>query len=350
MLLGLPVYVYNDYDIVTSGSIEICGIKTDPITRRKARAVPVLERYEFVPHRDRNEISLHNAMFLSMHLIVEHCQLPTLNIIEMIESNDQVTSEDLASPIIIEIAHTLPLVQPNVNLIARTERFDNVDFPPSIVFSKSNKLSKDDNAVLIVGFDLLERAKSETLKEGLQALRTDGFLLTRGEALVTKEDRSTMEKHNLVVVLEKRTKQEYITLLRKKPKFYKRTEVVRINDSEFSWVENLKAILNAQNESRDVAKIILVEEKEPECGLLGFVKCLTREPDGDLIRAVIIQDENAPAFSLHEPLYAQQLERDLVINVLRPGKIWGSYRHLPLPSLALKPVHHAFINQQVHAN
>ena len=105
--------------------------------------------------------------------------------------------------------------------------------------------------------------------------------------------------------------------------------------------------MNAENELKKPAKIILVSEKDPECGLLGLVNCLRREPGGESIRGVFIQDKTAPKFSLHEPLYAEQLRNDLIINVLRPGNMWGSYRHLPLASLTPKLVYHAYANQLV---
>ncbi|RLU25189.1 hypothetical protein DMN91_003281 [Ooceraea biroi] len=345
----LPVYVYKNYDTVISGGIEIRGIKANPITRRKTTVNPVLERHVFVAHRDKHEISFRDAMILSIHIALEYHQMTKVNIIELIENSDQATTEELSSPIIAEILSNLPLIQPNINLIARTDRFNNIVLPPRIALSQTKKLSKDDNAILVAGFNLLNNSKVETLKEALLALKNDGFLLTRGEP-VTKDDLPNVEKHGLVVILEKRIKKEHITLLKRKRQSTRKTEVIRVNNYDFSWLEELKAILNAESESSNTARIILVGEKDPECGILGLVNCLRREPGGELIRGMFIQDENAPDFSLHEPLYAQQLELDLIINVLRPGKVWGSYRHLPLDLPTLKPVHHAFVNQLIRGD
>jgi len=327
------VYVYNNYDTVISGGIEMRGIKATPITKRRTTVNPVLERYEFVAHRDRDEISFQNAIILSTHIALEYYQMTKVNIIELVESDDEVTVEELSSSIINEILSNLPLIQPNINLIARTDRFNNAVLPSRITFSQTKKLSEDDNAILVVGYNLFNKNNSESLKEALTALKNDGFLLTQGES-VTK-DLPRVEEHGLVIVLEKRTKKNHITLLKKKRQSTRKTEVIRVNNYEFSWLEELKTILNAEIEWGNAARIILVGEKDPECGLLGLVNCLRREPGGELIRGVLIQDEAAPEFSLHEPLYAQQLELDLIINVLRPGKVWG-------------PVYHAFVNQQVY--
>jgi len=60
-------------------------------------------------------------------------------------------------------------------------------------------------------------------------------------------------------------------------------------------------------------------------------------------RCFFIVDTSAPMFDLNLPLYRQQLNKDLVMNVYIDGK-WGSYRHLPLDSCATVTVPHAWVN------
>lgn len=322
-------------------------MKVSSIPRRRATAVPVLEKYEFVAHRDEAEISFKDSVILSMHLALEHHQLMKVNVIELIEDCDNITQEELASPIFEEIFDNLPLYQPIINLITRTLRFNDITFSPKITISQTKTLSREDAALLVTGINLLAPNKSKTLEEALSALKDNGFLLIRGQPVTNNDLTNVTKTYGLVVVLEKRTKRNHIILLKRKRESTKTTEVIRMNNYEFSWLEELKTLLNAEIESNNAGRIILVGDEDPECGLLGFVNCLRKEPGGELIRGVYIQDETAPAFSLHEPLYAQQLQLDLIINVLRPGKIWGTYRHFPLAPLTLKPVHHAYIDQQV---
>jgi hypothetical protein len=47
-------------------------------------------------------------------------------------------------------------------------------------------------------------------------------------------------------------------------------------------------------------------------------------------------------FNLSLPLYQQQLNKDLVMNIYIDGK-WGSYRHLPLDTCAAVTVPHAWV-------
>jgi len=54
-------------------------------------------------------------------------------------------------------------------------------------------------------------------------------------------------------------------------------------------------------------------------------------------------DASAPVFDLNLPLYRQQLNKDLVMNIYTDGK-WGSYRHLLLDSCATVTVPHAWAN------
>ncbi|RLU24505.1 hypothetical protein DMN91_002594, partial [Ooceraea biroi] len=345
---GFLAKTYRDYDTIICGGIEMSGLKASPIAYRKTTAIPVIEQHTFVPHRDGAEISFKDNVILSTHLALEHHQIMKPNIIELIEDCDNITEEELESPLFDEILSNLPLIQPTINLIARTDRFNGITFPPSITISRTKTFSREDNAILVTGFNLLTKDKSETLKEALLSLQDNGFLLVRGKPVTNSDLTNITKTYSLVVVLEKRIKENHhITLLKKKRQLTRKTKVVRVNNHEFSWLEELKGSLNADIESSTAARIILVGEKDPECGLLGFVNCLRKEPGGELIRGVFIQDETAPDFSLQEPLYAQQLELDLIINVLHPGKVWGSYRHLPVDPLALKPVYHAFVNQLV---
>ncbi|KAL2737028.1 fatty acid synthase-like, partial [Vespula squamosa] len=61
--------------------------------------------------------------------------------------------------------------------------------------------------------------------------------------------------------------------------------------------------------------------------------------------AVLKRYLEAPKFSLELPLYSEQMETDLIINILRPGNVWRSYRHQLLPPNEPKLVHHAVVNK-----
>ncbi|XP_014487930.1 PREDICTED: fatty acid synthase-like, partial [Dinoponera quadriceps] len=342
----LAVRVYKHLGMIVSGGVQISGISHTLISRRKPIVRPILEEHRFIAHRDGAMVSLEEGATLSMHLILEYHQITQVNIIELIEDDDKISTKNLLSPMFVKILCNYPSHQSNVNLIMRTNNLDRVTLPPEIIVSEAKKLSKEDNAILITGCNLLTRSKRETLTEILQALKSNGFLLTRGHSL-TENDITNAKRYNLAVVLEKNVGDEHITLLKKITRSINKTEVVFVNNYEFSWLDQLKITLRANNELTNTTRIIIVGQGDAECGLLGLINCLKKEPSGELIRGMFIQDENASKFSLQDPFYAEQLQLDLVTNVLRPGKLWGSYRHLPLTPLKPRLVHHAFINQMV---
>lgn len=76
------------------------------------------------------------------------------------------------------------------------------------------------------------------------------------------------------------------------------------------------------------------------------MNCIRRETGGSNARYVFIQDKNMEKFSPSAALYADQLDRQLMANVMKGGQ-WGSYRHLSfdqqkdVPFLQLE---HAYIN------
>lgn len=54
-------------------------------------------------------------------------------------------------------------------------------------------------------------------------------------------------------------------------------------------------------------------------------------------------DEKAPLFSVDEPMYKDQLAKDLAVNIYKDGQ-WGSYRHLLLEESPVILANHSFVN------
>jgi len=60
-------------------------------------------------------------------------------------------------------------------------------------------------------------------------------------------------------------------------------------------------------------------------------------------------DTCAPNFSLEEPLFKKQLNKDLILNVYK-NKVWGSYRHLLLEPTSLIEVQHSCANTSIRGD
>lgn len=76
-----------------------------------------------------------------------------------------------------------------------------------------------------------------------------------------------------------------------------------------------------------------------------MINCLRREPGGEAVRGILVQDPTAPSFSLKNSLYSKQLEKDLVVSVLRENRVWGTYCHSLLPRFQSTLVHNYSLKQ-----
>ncbi|XP_074097576.1 fatty acid synthase [Cotesia typhae] len=343
-----PVYRNKTLDLIVAGGVEIRGLKASVIGRRKPAGEPVLESYQFIAHRDRDEMSLQQVIRIAVHLALENHQGIKVKTLESLEANEKYPVEDLFTPILQEVLGDIPLIQAYLNILTENS-FEEGKLPQNINVTEAKKLPPDANAMILTGRDLLTKEKTASFSQLLFSLKDGGFILT----LESKSnDFSTAAKrHNLDVLVEKVVGSSLCLLLRKQNKLSKKSIIVTIDSNSFDWIDELKSILEKEKEGEmSHSRVILISEKSFESGLLGLVNCLRKEPGGEIIRGVLIQDEKAPDFSLSLPLYADQMKLDLALNVLRPGKAWGSYRHLQLPAVVPRPVHHAWGNQLVRGD
>ncbi|EFN85734.1 Fatty acid synthase [Harpegnathos saltator] len=336
---NIAVHVYDSFDAIVSGGIEIYGLKAMAISRRVIHAQPVHEEYKFIAHRGHNTISLKDAVQISIHIALECYALINVKVIE----DDKILLEDLVTPIVHKVLCNLSLVRPNLTLVATENRYDSSLLPSNVSIIQHNEVLKGDTFLMVVGVRVLTK-DARTL---LSNVMPGGFLFIR-EDLNATYDNELLQQYNLDIILEKRMERESVLLLRKAQSAIIRREIVHINNYEFSWIGKLKSVMDADNETN--SRVILVTEDNPECGVLGLVNCLRREPGGDTVRCVFIQDKDAPKFSLQEPFYMNQLRLDLPINVLRPGEVWGSYRHLSVPSLEPIPVQYGYVAQRIRGD
>ncbi|XP_015113057.1 fatty acid synthase [Diachasma alloeum] len=342
------VYVCKKNDLIVSGGIQIRGLHASPISRRKPAGEPVLETYEFVAHKDHAEITLKEAIHLAIHLALENHTSIKVKTLESLETGKKYPPDELISFHIAQTLADLPMIQAEVNLVTPENPFEEEKLAENLQIIEPKKLSPETNALLLAGRDLLAAQKSGTLSHLLSALRDGAFILTLESSPPEDVELST-KKHGLHIVFEKFIDGSRFLLLRKIDKPPKNTIIIQVNNEEFTWIDRLKTAQKTESECKIAgsSRIFLISDKTFENGLLGLVNCLRRESGGEIIRGVLIQDPQAPDFSLLEPLYADQLILDLAVNVLRPESTWGSYRHFPLPPLTQRPVHHAWANQLV---
>jgi len=320
-------------------------LKATQISRRKLAQDAVIEEHTFVAHCDRVKIPLNEAIRLSAQLVLEDHQIIKVQAAELVGDVDDIELKSLSSSLLLEAFDDMPLVQTNITLLTSSNRFRPEDLPQNFSIKAFEKISLEDKVLIAAGFNLLTK-QLVSLKRLLPFLRDGGYLLTREKYDIT-DYKKHLQQYKLNVILEKRTDKELVVLLKKKVPIKERI-VIHISNDNFNRLENLKPLINDENKLNENNRIIIVGERDFECGLLGFVNCLRKEPSGELVRGVLLQDEQAPKFSLENPFYLEQLQKDMTINVLCSNKTWGSYRHLKLPQPKTELVSTAHVCQTVN--
>ncbi|XP_023313671.1 fatty acid synthase-like [Trichogramma pretiosum] len=344
----LPVYTDKVYDVIACGGVEIRGLQASAIARKKPAGEPVLEEYRFVAHHDRASLTLREISRLSTHLCMENNFGVKVKTVELLDIDNEVSPTDLLSPWLAEALGDMPLIQAEVTIYGPKKKLEAGSLPSNVLIGDVKKINPDLNALLAIGHNLLTKEKADELAMLQQSLKEGGFILTRESAQVRNID-ELAKSHGLDVILEKSYGKEIFMLLKNRTKVPEKTVVVQVNNQNFDWVENMKKTMQQESENPST-RILYVGQGDFENGLMGLVNCLRQEPGGELVRGLLIQDPKAPPFSLTNPMYARHLDKDLAVSVLRENGVWGSYRHLPLPTPKREPVRHALASQLVRGD
>lgn len=289
---------YNkELEIVQAGGIEIVGLVTSSVSRRKAQGKLVLESYQFFQHISKLVLLQQEAYRICIQLLIEN----NPNVI-----NFKVLEVDLSSDTELMVTHLedvfaeIPLVTTNLSLIT-----DRVVEIPNVSVGNSSISSYHNCHLVILSGDVVENS---ILDSCLGSLVNQGFVIARKPLrLQTKEWLS----HDLDVIAEIPTETETIVLLRKRHTTTSNRLVIDISNSKtLDWIDKVK-------ESVKTTSLILVSQHNQFNGIIGLVNCIRREPDLNNVSCVFIDDNNAPPFDLAHPLYANQLSLNLAINIYR---------------------------------
>ncbi|XP_053214097.1 fatty acid synthase-like [Panonychus citri] len=109
-------------------------------------------------------------------------------------------------------------------------------------------------------------------------------------------------------------------------------KIIRVNPFEYSWLDNLKDEIKADEESI----IWLVSQNVSDVSVLGLAKCLSLEPYGSRIRCVALQPGSKgidlSLIDLHSPTFHQLITIDCKFNIYDDQLGWGDYCHFEIPT------------------
>ena len=304
------VNVSHELSIIRSGGVEIVNLQANVVSRRRPPGIPVLEYYKFVPHFPSPMLSKTDGARVLVQLALEN--VPTLKV-KAVEVGTQLANTIL--PIIQEALADLPLVTAELTLLSNQST--EID---GIVVENRNLSSKTDCLFVVTSRSLHDK---DFIESSVTSLKDNGFFVAREKVGFTDTNLKLPLHFKLISIIN--TDDEVLVLLQYNKKQLKdNLNVIKISeqDTQFKWLEKTKLALKN-------GPVVLFAQKEKTSGIIGLVNCLRKEPEGHKISCVFIDDDNAPAFDLQNPLYSSQLNLGLAINVLRNGR-WGSYRHLKI--------------------
>ncbi|KAE9527019.1 hypothetical protein AGLY_013667 [Aphis glycines] len=344
---SISINMYRDIDVIKSGGIEICGLKLSLAPRRQqSQAAPKLEKYTFVPYTGDKVFStqteLSDLFSAYLQIVLENSAGAVK--VKVVEYGGDKSFEGIYMPNVVNILESEPLISLDATL-ATTQTQALTPFLGPLEVKMINKSLEngpiESNAHVAIAFDVLE--SKNKLNNLVDTVKDGGFILLSETNNISQ---TLVENSNLILISKLSADGRTFYLLRKLIKNQPNPEVIQVSEKSYEWVETLKSALKTA-EADPSKKIVLFAQGEDTNGIIGLVNCIKQEPGGNSVRSVFIQDPAAPKFSLTAPLYAAQLKKDLLSNVLKPNGVWGSMRHLKLENQQDKPslqVEHAYIN------
>lgn len=328
----LSVHDYKDIGVIQAGGVEFRGVKVSLAPRRtQTQAAPKLERYEFVA--DDGPCEMEHALLVAAQLVLENTTSLRLKAAEETQGRP---AETLLAPRVAALLEAEPAVR--VDTCAR----GTADAYPGLAeagIALVDALPPDNHLVMAANVlrtpgDALATLFDRTSADGMVLLHEAGNVLD--DASVT----GTLTKLAADVVCRQRTPEGDVLLLRRRRVLPKESYTIKVTDNDYSWVPKLKEAMK-KSETSDVRVYVVGADNS---GALGLVKCLRAEAGGAGVRLFMLP-AGAPDFTPKHPKYERRANVDLAVNIMRPGDVWGTYRHLPLTGHgATLRVRHAYVN------
>jgi fatty acid synthase, animal type len=320
---NLPCYMYKDLNIIKSGGVEMRGLKASLAPRRSGSQVPPqLEKYCFIPNSNPREIgdsfekSKQFALSVAIHLMIENSGgALKIKVAEYLEDR---LAESTNSTYIQSVIESEPTLVSDV-VIAVNQKVDTYqqfvgESGIRVIAKDASKGSIEQNCHLAIAYDLLIVQNGyQVLKSLKDSIKEDGFILTEELRSVyekTKNSKNIFTDNNLIVVSEQIVDNRIFILLRRNINIEERVkQFINVTEKNFEWLDELKESLVES----DTGKFIyIVCQGEEYFGAVGLMNCIKNEAGGKMARLIFIQDKNALKFDINEPLYAEQMKKDLI--------------------------------------
>ena len=122
------------------------------------------------------------------------------------------------------------------------------------------------------------------------------------------------------------------------------------SDRSEQWIDELQRELMLIEDRPESENIWLLSDGCPTNGIIGFVNCLRKEPNGHRVRCIFnydFEDKNNSDLLKNSELLESIVKKNLVMNVLKSGDRAGSFRHFTIDlNENSVPSEHCYLNVQ----
>lgn len=298
------VYVDHKYNRIIAGGIELEGLHASPVQRRRPPGIPVLEKSVFLPYILSQPLSFKNAARVCVQLALENNPALKMKLVEVDTDGRKTVLNDF-----IESIEDLPVITADYILFT-PQKLEDI---PGIHI-ENGSLSTQTNCHFLI----LSEFNQNLIEAAKKALVDNGFLLLREKASSNNKSWELSEHFRTITIVPIESNEETFVLLQKiQQKFQIQPVVVKVpqDDETFKWIGLLQSAINTKT------PVIVYSFNEDFNGVIGLVKCLRKEPDGNLVRCFFIDDKSAPEFDLYHPFYLEQLSLGLAFNIYRNVRV-----------------------------
>lgn len=268
------------------------GMEFAEIPRREKNTEPLLESQEFVEFGDHSNMPFEKALNIALQIALQ-------NFNGMVKRPKvcQITTNK-SNKAIITLSRSLMIRQPLTDPECTQLSLEEIKEIYDIIIMDEYVLT------ILNGF-----SKHKYLTKS-------GFLLFVGSF-------QNSEEFGFGSIFRTETDLGYVCLLRPLHSLPNKTLSLRVSNSDFEWLEDLKIALEKTAYKN---KLLIHSEDEEFSGIVGLMRCINTEELN--IISIFVDDKNFN-FDLNDNFFKAQLEKQLSINIVRYGK-WGTFIHLPL--------------------
>lgn len=284
---------------------------TNTVARRKAPGYPILETYKYIPYIASSTMKKSDSIRSYSQIILEN--IPMLRV-KAVEVHTDTKIKPLL-PLFELALGDLPLVTSDLMVLTAQ------DLNLGKIHVEDGKLSTQTNCLMVVSKNCF--AHHDFVEGAVKSLHERGYLVSRESPQLTASEaiQKCPPEFNIVSMIQTDDNEQLVLLQRqiKRKLIAAQDVVVNISNSgdtttadSYEWLDKLKTAIKQSK-----GNVIVLSQNNPRSGIVGLVNCIRKEPEGNKVICVFIDDAHAPPFDLQLPFYQEQLKLGLAVNVLR---------------------------------